>query len=71
MNKLFLILAAVLLMQTTAEAQTERRIYTQAEQAAMQNRSEESAAQEKALEKELQRMQCSSCSRSSQAGGHR
>lgn len=35
MNKLFLILAAVLLMQTTAEAQTERRIYTQAEQAAM------------------------------------
>lgn len=57
MNKLFLILAAVLLMQTTAEAQTERRIYTQAEQAAMQNRSEESAAQEKALEKELQRMQ--------------
>lgn len=57
MNRLFLILAAVLLVQTTAEAQTERRIYTPAEQAALQNRTGASAAQNRALEKELQRMQ--------------
>ena len=57
MKRLFLILAAVLLVQTTAEAQTERRIYTPAEQAAMQKRTGESAAQNRALEKELQRMQ--------------
>lgn len=48
MNRMLLILAALLLMHTAAEAQTERRIYTQAEQ---------TEAQRRAQEKELQRMQ--------------
>lgn len=48
MNRMLLILAALLLTHTAAEAQTERRIYTQAEQ---------TEAQRRAQEKELQRMQ--------------
>lgn len=45
---MILILAALLLGHTAAEAQTERRIYTQAEQ---------TEAQQRALEKELQQAQ--------------
>lgn len=48
MKKMFLLVVALLLIQTTTRAQTERRIYTQAEQ---------TAAQQRALDKELQRMQ--------------
>ncbi len=45
---MLLILAALLTMHTAAEAQTERRIYTQAEQ---------TEAQQRALDKELQQIQ--------------
>ncbi len=48
MNRMFLILAALFLIHTAAEAQTERRIYTQAEQ---------TEAQQRALEKQMQEMQ--------------
>lgn len=48
MNKMLMVLAALLLMHTAAEAQTERRIYTQAEQ---------TAAQQRAIDKELQEIQ--------------
>ena len=48
MNRLLLISVALLLMHTTVQAQTERRIYTQAEQ---------NAAQQRDLEKELQQIQ--------------
>lgn len=48
MNRLFLIVAALLLMQTAAEAQTEHQIQTRAEQ---------TEAQQRALEKKLQEQQ--------------
>lgn len=48
MKKMLLILAALLTMHTAAEAQSERRIYTQ---------SELTEAQDRALEKEVQQIQ--------------
>lgn len=48
MNRMLLILAALLMMHTAAEAQTERRIYT---------REEQTEAQRRAIEKELQQRQ--------------
>lgn len=48
MKRMFLLVVALLLIQTTTRAQTERRIYTPAEQ---------TAAQQRALDKELQQMQ--------------
>lgn len=48
MKRMCLIVAALLLMHTAVEAQTERRIYTQAEK---------TEAQQRALDKELQQVQ--------------